>query len=392
MKNNFLAVLASCIVPTVLVSCADAPVTFSTQHDSKYKITYLLTDFEANNNRSAEGWYRNGDISGWHYMFDDAATKQDYIYPSAGQSEYCVTLSNEQPIVPEPPDCNILTGFQVNTENPFTQFGSTKSFHMHGRAHIAGAGFGTYLADYKSNIGDGSVNTDGTVNNRGRYPDNLNKLIRGIHNSFPPLFSPGRTKLNGTPYCSDDNDFSGIIDPAFFADTNVPSARYAVEGTRYTTGEIWVDENGMEQFELAYEHPDTLKEPRCLLEMGQKGFVMWATGNARVEVSLVMAEVAPLTDGGICDEEGGEKCWDFHTMVFHLDDQWREYHASWDEFVQEGWSPPTMLDPNKIMNIQIKVPGPKSGETNDFDVWIDQVGFYGGTEWEFVTEMSNPGA
>jgi hypothetical protein len=129
------------------------------------------------------------------------------------------------------------------------------------------------------------------------------------------------------------------------------------------------------------------KEPRALADTGAKGFTFWATGNATVEISLNMPETAPISDGGLCDDEGGEKCFDFHKVTFTLDGAWREYWASWKEFKQEGWGIQVPLDPNKFLNIQIKVVPPEGSGSKDFNIWMDHMGFYGGDVWDHTAFM-----
>ncbi|MBN2341676.1 MAG: hypothetical protein JXX29_00360 [Deltaproteobacteria bacterium] len=413
MKKLVLGLLGFCIAPAVLGGCAASPEEYSTEHNPEYEITYLLTDFEINSNRNAEAAFRNVDPMGWHYMYDDSKTLDDYVEPHAQQSEMCRDLETDVPLIPTPPECDIMTGYQVNAQNPFTEFGSQMSFHWSGTAKINGVGFGTYFADYSFN----PIYTAA----------NPNILVRDGQGRLPATFSNGRKLSNGTPFCKDNGDFAGRIHHCYY-DTDASDdlaciqsgkvcntmaedndenccclarqpfldrftydqkGKYLVDGSIYTQGAIYTDTDGMEHFELAYEHQSTMKEPRCLGDLGQEGFVMWATGDADLEVQLLVQETAPLTDGGICDEAGGEKCYDHPTVVFELDDQWREYHASWDEFVQEGWGKPVILDPNKIINIQLKVNGPKWGGTTEFDIWMDQMGFYGGTKWEFVKALSD---
>jgi hypothetical protein len=126
------------------------------------------------------------------------------------------------------------------------------------------------------------------------------------------------------------------------------------------------------------------KFPRALGETGAEGITFWAKGNADIEVSLNMPECAPLTDGGLCDEDAGEKCYDFHKVAFKLDGTWREYWARWSEFKQVGWGIQAALDPNRFINIQFKVVAPASGGQS-FDVWLDHLGFYGGDPWAHTT-------
>ena len=404
MNSKPKTVLMYCCILSMVFGCAEDVSEYGTSPAQQFKITYLLTEFEASPlrfaNRNAESIYRilaDTDehtayalYNGWHYAYDDNKTPADIVVPHAQESNYCKNPETDSDLDPRPPACDVVYGFQVNTANPFPFFGSATSFHLHGTAIGAGVGFGTYFADYEF------VPV--------RVPPGNTKLRRNADGTVAATFSAGRTGPGGAPLCSDDADFAGTVAPAFDSVNRVPlddsfdtsgtgdfvqKGKYAVSGSIYTAGAVYEDGDGVEQYELAYEHADTLKEPRCLGDMGQEGFVFWATGNTLLEVQLIVKETAPRDDGGVCDEDGGEKCYDHLSVTFQLDDSWREYHAPWDAFVQEGWGTPVVLDPNRIINIQFKVPGPKSGLPREFDLWLDHIGFYGGRTWPFTAAMAS---
>ena len=403
MKRTRLSVLlAACLLPSVLAGCADElDNVYSTEHNPEYKITYLLTEFETPNHHNAEG--RAADEGrGYLYMFDDPNTDLDYVEPRAKHSKMCQKEDEDGNLMldildPYPPECSINTGYDINDANPFEKFGSSRSFHMKGTVDGEGLGFGVYFSSY--------------LFYARRDDDDSSKLKRDDKGNIPAFFSDGRyDEEDGEPLCSDDWMFSSAVDPKFKDEDNrhifkdeyendvrgkyvVSGAAYGPGATMYSEGWIWEDESGREEFEL--KHPlkneyneDVMKEPRCLGEWGQEGFVMWATGNNVVEVVLSMPESAPITDGGICDEDAMEKCFDYHKKRFVLDGEWREYHASWDEFLQEGWGKAVKFDPNRIINIQVKVVAPENG-TKNFDIWLDHIGFYGGKEWPFMEKLAD---
>ncbi|MBN2715921.1 MAG: hypothetical protein JXX14_08695 [Deltaproteobacteria bacterium] len=398
MKNFKLTVLlAAWLLPGVLTGCAaEKDDTYSTEHNPEYAITYLLTEFEQSNHYNAEGIAAE-EGRGYLYMFDDPNTDIDFVTPRAKDSPMCKKVDEngeltDENLSPAPTDCAVNEGYDYNDAAIFDKFGSTQSFHMTGTVAGEGLGFGLYFANY--------------LFYARRDSDDRDKLQRDANGNIPAFFSDGRYDDEGEPICSDDWKFASVIDSKFEDETNrhvfmdnyegdtdgkyvVTGSAYGPAGSIYTEGHIWVDESGREEFELKYDNTgDIMKEPRCLAEMGQKGFVMWATGDSVVEVVLAMPEAAPLTDGGICDEDAMEKCYDFHKKRFVLDGAWREYHASWDEFLQEGWGKPVVFDPNRIINIQVKVVAPEQG-ARKFDVWLDHMGFYGGKKWPFVEKLAD---
>ncbi|MBN2343806.1 MAG: hypothetical protein JXR45_20075 [Deltaproteobacteria bacterium] len=451
-KNKFLALLATCLVPTMLTSCAKEPDhSYSTEHDSKYAITYLMTNFEGDNHWNAEGVARESAPRGYHYIFDDPNSDLEYIQPHAQESEYCKDPETGVPYTPDYRSqyCSIMSGFECNSSITNAQFYPDSdlpvgdpdcpnvAFHMTGIAAGEGLGFGTYFSDY----------TYLTL------VDDSNRYVRNDNDELWATFSDGRLNIavEGDEYaltstCQDDADFAGRIhhcyndtdpsdDQACLESGNVCNTMseeedmdcccvarvpfrdrfetdkeglYRVYGSVYTRGSIYMMDPGDDtsnnyDYDNYYEMyklddqsvtPESsttkIKEPRCLADMGQEGVVLWAKGNATIEVTLNLPETSPILDGGLCDEEGGEKCYDFHKVRFELDGAWREYHASWDEFVQEGWGKPVVMNPNQIINMQIKVVAPSiKGNTKDFDVWLDHVGFYGGTTWDFVNKLAD---
>ena len=394
MKNKISVILTSFLVSFAFGSCASDEEEYATQHDPEYTVTYMLTDFETLNNRSNESiWLANADANdqhlGYYYMFDDNKQDNDWVVPHAQNSNMCKDEDGNE-LNPPPPECQVHTGRKplAEQDNPFTLFNSTTSFNFHGTAIVSGVGFGVYFADY--------------IFEPPYKRDTPSKLSITSGGKIAPNWSSMRI-VPGTekPLCADDASYIGTVDSEFlnpvtrkvFRNKHVYDSEglYKVTGPVWTAGVVYVDTDGVEHYELDYDRivttdsKESMKEPRCLTEAGQKGFVMWARGNAPIEVALIQPESAPNIDGGICDLDGGEKCYDHQRVVFDLDDEWREYHASWDDFSQEGWGIPVALDPNRIINIQIKVAGYKNTDrAREFSVWLDQIGFYGGNIWEFM--------
>ncbi len=387
-KSRVIFSLTACLLSgalsAALAGCAaEKDETYSTEHDPKYKITYLFTDFELKNHYNAEGVAAGGG-RGYMYMYDDPNTDLDYIEPRPQDSTMCKREDGSL-LDPYPKACNIATGYDVNHTNKFEKFHSTRSFHMTGTTAGEGVGYGTYFANYSF-----LALTD---------PEDSNKIMRDKNGNIPAYFTEGREDDDGNPLCMDDLEFSSVIPDEYknedtriiFEDRHEGDmlGKYKVEGSFYSAGYIWTNDSGKEKFKLSYDNTDNImKEPRCLGDMGQEGFVMWATGNTAVEVVLAMPESAPLTDGGLCDEDAMEKCFDYHFVRFELDGAWREYHASWDQFIQKGWGTPVAFDPNRIVNFQVKVPAPEHG-TKNFDIWLDHIGFYGGKKWPFMDILAD---
>ena len=408
MKRCQLIFLVACIIVLACNGCAELPEEYSTEPDPKYTITYLLTEFESGTHKNAEGIIRDAPPMGYHYSFGDPKSLDDYIEPYPKESEYCRTQTLQElyamldtdtdalikaiqkgdtdaELDPAPKKCSVATGLQTHSKNPFPHFDSKVSFRMQGRTGGEGVGFGTYFSDYKF-VTVTEPDSKGT------------KLRRDANGNLPAVFSDGRLNSDGEPICSDDEMFAGVVDDGFESEDrdvftnehkNDLKGKYTVTGPVYTAGKVWEDTDGKVHYELDYVHKDKLKEPRCLMDMGQEGFVMWAMGDATIEVALNMQETAPLTDGGMCDEDAGEKCYDFHHVRFELDGAWREYHAAWSDFVQYGWGTAVALNPNRIINIQVKVVPPENEPSKPFDVWLDHIGFYGGKTWEFVDLISD---
>ncbi|MBN2718922.1 MAG: hypothetical protein JXX14_23955, partial [Deltaproteobacteria bacterium] len=150
MKSNIAAFIVVGAISVWLESCAADAEEFATTHNPEFEITYLLTEFEDIGNRSAESIWRAsqnpGDPNmGYHYMFDDGMTEEDWVVPHAGSSTMCKD-ENGDDLFPKPDACGVTTGFMPLSmqDRPFTLFGSKKSFHWYGTAVLSGVGFGTY--------------------------------------------------------------------------------------------------------------------------------------------------------------------------------------------------------------------------------------------------------
>jgi hypothetical protein len=55
---------------------------------------------------------------------------------------------------------------------------------------------------------------------------------------------------------------------------------------------------------------------------------------------------------------------------------WREYQVPFSSLKQEGWGVPAALDFEAVAQIHVIFPGPVSGGSADYDVWLDDVAFY----------------
>ena len=119
MKMNRLTVLlVACLLPVVLTGCAaEKDGEYSTEPDSKYEITYLLTEFEQANHYNAEGVAAE-EGRGYLYMFDDPGTELDFVEPRAKDSPMCKKVDEDgelldESLSPPPPGCAVDAGYDI---------------------------------------------------------------------------------------------------------------------------------------------------------------------------------------------------------------------------------------------------------------------------------------
>ena len=93
-----------------------------------------------------------------------------------------------------------------------------------------------------------------------------------------------------------------------------------------------------------------------------------AKGQGRVRVHLGIPETVPK------DQQGGrckEKCWDTHSRVVMLTDNWETYEIPWEQLQQWGWGTEAKFDPSQVLSLQFAV----DSKNLPVDFWIDDVEF-----------------
>jgi hypothetical protein len=96
------------------------------------------------------------------------------------------------------------------------------------------------------------------------------------------------------------------------------------------------------------------------------GVVVMAKGNGQVRAMVQIQDTIPPEEGGTCMLD----C-DPHGKVLLLSDEWQQFTLEFESLNQEGWGTPATWDPTKVVGLQFKV-----GANQEFDFWIDEVGFY----------------
>jgi hypothetical protein len=101
------------------------------------------------------------------------------------------------------------------------------------------------------------------------------------------------------------------------------------------------------------------------------GVVFSAKGNTPIWATLMMRSVLAIEEGGSCDTAAGE-CDNAHGLLISPTDEWRQYALPFAEVAQEeGWGQQVTFDPAELTSVMFQV-----GPGVEFDVWIDQIGFY----------------
>ena len=113
--------------------------------------------------------------------------------------------------------------------------------------------------------------------------------------------------------------------------------------------------------------------------------------------SLAMVDRIPATPdyGGECDHALVGDCYNFHHLDFDIDsDTWGEYLVPFADVVQEDWGSPLLeFDPARIAKVQFMFSEQAANpETGEFELWIDEVGIYGGEPWPGLAPTEHHGA
>jgi hypothetical protein len=91
-----------------------------------------------------------------------------------------------------------------------------------------------------------------------------------------------------------------------------------------------------------------------------------AKGTGTLRVNLGTSETTPIVDGGDCN---ATNCSDFGAVVA-LSPEWSRVVVAFDQLTQPDWAKPAAWDPSQLLRISIW------SEQPDFELWIDDVGFY----------------
>ncbi len=190
-------------------------------------------------------------------------------------------------------------------------------------------------------------------------------------------------------YADEENGAS--ISPADDITQGVQSD--GANGSNYAmhiTGDIGSGASWGTGLEAFFEMDGDQFVPRDFASMGNEGLSVWAKGNCKLRACVNMRELVPIEYGGTCDEETNDECWLFHCNETddQLTEEWTLFEMPFSGFEQAGGS--TALDLSTIVSIQFTQDSETCGE-NTFDIWIDNVGVYGGDEWVDVWDgIENP--
>src|SRR5690606_31506141 len=103
-----------------------------------------------------------------------------------------------------------------------------------------------------------------------------------------------------------------------------------------------------------------------------------AKGNGRVRVHLGVPETVPTDQEGRCKE----RCWDTHSRIVMLSDEWETYVIPWEQLQQWGWGTEAPFTPEQVLSLQFAV----DSKDLPVDFWIDDV------EFTRASETTNAGS
>ena len=107
---------------------------------------------------------------------------------------------------------------------------------------------------------------------------------------------------------------------------------------------------------------------------GFQGVAFQAKGNVQIRAMIAIRSVISEEEGGTCvqGDTDEEECHNSHGLFLTLSDTWQQYQLPFDQIAQdEGWGQTFDFDPTTVVSILFQV-----GPNEDFDFWIDEVGFY----------------
>ena len=114
---------------------------------------------------------------------------------------------------------------------------------------------------------------------------------------------------------------------------------------------------------------------------GYRGVKFKAKASASRKISIKVATPSTLEAqfGGSCEPTTMPKkdCNDhFASSVVVATGGWLDYQVEFASLKQEGWGVRGTADYSAILQVVVVFPGPVSGGSSDFDVWLDDLSFY----------------
>lgn len=110
---------------------------------------------------------------------------------------------------------------------------------------------------------------------------------------------------------------------------------------------------------------------RCVYDASYyTGLHLWLRGNgAPVRIIAINPAIIPASEGGACVDE--DTCWDNHGYSLETSEDWTEVFVPFSELLQRWTEPPLPFDPTQIFSIEFTLDA-----YVDYDIWIDDLGFY----------------
>jgi hypothetical protein len=107
-----------------------------------------------------------------------------------------------------------------------------------------------------------------------------------------------------------------------------------------------------------------------------KGIAFWAKSNVPFKISIALAGVIPVEEGGTCVMPAmpnvKEDCHDTHgKQILRPSAEWTQYVVPFSDLKQPGYGKAVAWDAKQVMSIQFDI-----GMNLTFDVHVDEVGLY----------------
>lgn len=105
---------------------------------------------------------------------------------------------------------------------------------------------------------------------------------------------------------------------------------------------------------------------KCPLNAGNFGGIrLKARGKGTLLLRFGMPETTAAEFGGSCTE----KCWDLHSYVLRLTDDWQTREIRWDQLQQGGWGKSVRFDPRRLLSLQFAA----SPKEMPIEAWLDDI-------------------